>query len=84
MLRLLLKLSRRSETIPGALFVTGITCAQKDNPIATGGNADIYLGDLSGSAVVLKRLRVFQGVREGRENIKVGISPIIALQFKEL
>lgn len=71
MLRLLLRLAKRSETIPSALFLTGIVCTQRDSPIATGGNADIFSADFLELSVVLKRLRVFQAVREGRENVKV-------------
>ncbi|KAK7681752.1 hypothetical protein QCA50_015099 [Cerrena zonata] len=58
MLRLLRRLAENSETIPATLYLTGVVCTQRDNPIATGGNADIFAAEVSGFPVVLKRLRV--------------------------
>ncbi|KAK7676385.1 hypothetical protein QCA50_020216 [Cerrena zonata] len=70
MLRVLLKLARRSQLIPDSLFLNDVQCTQRDDPIGSGGNAEVFLATYQGKPVVLKRLRAFQNLREGRENVK--------------
>ncbi|CAL1699113.1 unnamed protein product [Somion occarium] len=70
LLRLLLKLAKCSEIIPRELFLDGVDCMQRENPVGHGGNADVFLATYRGRPVVLKRLRIFQNVREGREDMQ--------------
>ena len=80
MLRILLKLARRSQLIPDSLFLKGVQCTQKDDPIGSGGNAEVFLASYQGKPVVLKRLRAFQNLREGREDVKVRLMSSLKLR----
>lgn len=58
-LRLMVRLSRASSTLPLSLFVRGVRAGDCE-PVVYGGFSDIYRATYQGKAVALKRLRVFQ------------------------
>ena len=65
--RLLTTLSRKSQVLPNALFVEGVSCGDR-NAINGGGYADIYRGELDGRVVALKRLRTFTSMSPESES----------------
>jgi len=63
--RLLVKLSLKYNVLPASLFLHGVKFSGEECH-SSGSFADIYLGELDGSQVALKRLRMFQMVDESR------------------
>ena len=58
-LYLLIKLASRSNEFPPSLFVTGVDIGENRDPVANGGFADIFRGNLKGLAVAVKRVGRF-------------------------
>ncbi|KAJ7623223.1 kinase-like domain-containing protein [Roridomyces roridus] len=57
--RLLVKLSKASDTLPSSLFIQGVSRIDKDATFC-GSFGDIYRSSYQGQDVALKRIRVFQ------------------------
>ncbi|TCD69106.1 hypothetical protein EIP91_008748 [Steccherinum ochraceum] len=57
--RILLRLSMKHQALPGALFLSDVTC-QDTESVGSGGFADVLFGTHREQKVALKRLRVFQ------------------------
>ncbi|KAJ6457344.1 kinase-like domain-containing protein [Mycena sanguinolenta] len=60
--RIIRKLVRRSDKLPSALFISGIT-GKEEHPTFGGGFADIYRASYSNRVVALKYMRVVQYMR---------------------
>lgn len=60
-----MKLSLKHNKLPASLFLRGVKFSGGDSH-GSGSFADIYLGELDGAVVALKRLRVFQMVEESK------------------
>ena len=57
--QVLMKFSLASGSLPSSLFLSGVSCQDKE-PLYGGSFADISLGEYRSKVVALKRLRVFQ------------------------
>lgn len=53
---LLLGLCRRTNILPSTLFISGVSCTDRDM-VDAGACADIYLGSFGAQRIALKRLR---------------------------
>jgi hypothetical protein len=70
-MRLMMKLAKAFETLPEALFITGIQCSSM-NAVSGGGYTDIYQGMYHNRKVAIKRLRTFLYNREAATVQQVG------------
>ena len=58
--RLLKSLSKESDIVPQNLYLNGVLCPDKINPVAVGSFASVFHGKYSGKLVALKRVRIFE------------------------
>ncbi|KAH8092669.1 kinase-like domain-containing protein, partial [Cristinia sonorae] len=63
--KLLMKLSLKYDILPASLFIHGVKYSGGECH-SSGSFADIYVGDLNGRTVALKRLRMFQMIDESK------------------
>ena len=65
--RLLVKLSQKYNLLPASLFIQGVKFRGGECH-SSGSFADIYLAELNGCTVALKRLRMFQMIDESKRS----------------
>jgi hypothetical protein len=68
-IRLLIRLSKRYGVLPSNLYVENIICRDKIDPACHGGFADIFLGEMDGTKVAVKRLRTYVLTPRDREEL---------------
>jgi hypothetical protein len=68
-IRLLIRLSKRYGVLPSNLYVENVVCRDKIDPVCHGGFADIFLGEMGGTKVAVKRLRTYVLTPRDREEL---------------
>lgn len=57
--------------MPRGLFVEGLSISNENRPVAGGAFADVYMGELDGNTVAIKRLRGFMFHDDHEKSYKV-------------